>query len=120
MIFRAMPILPPFASSPQGHAALLRKIRQWALIARQRAIDAAGEEMLRMHLDVGEMLRQSRDADGQGKKTLQRLAADQTSDYSKIEGFSVRNMQCMMPFFNEYNQGPTMVYAHLLVLKDRF
>ena len=65
--------------------------------------------MLRMYWDVGEMLQQSQDADGWGKKTLQRLAVDLKNDYSEIKGFSVRNMQCMIQFFNEYNQELTMV-----------
>lgn len=55
------------------------------------------------------MLQQSQDADGWGKKTLQRLAVDLKNDYPEIKGFSVRNMQCMMQFFNEYNQELTMV-----------
>ena len=43
------------------------------------------------------------------RKTLQRLAVDLKNDYSEIKGFSVRNMQCMIQFFNEYNQELTMV-----------
>lgn len=62
-----------------------------------------------MYWDVGEMLQQSQDIDGWGKKTLQRLAMDLKNDYSEIKGFSVRNMQCMMQFFNEYNQELTMI-----------
>lgn len=93
----------------RGYAALLRKIKQRVLIAQQRAIYAANEEMLRMYWDVGEMLQQSQDADGWGKKTLQRLAVDLKNDYAEIKGFSVRNMQYMMQFFNEYNQELTMV-----------
>ena len=34
---------------------------------------AANEEMLRMYWDIGGMLQQSQDADGWGKKTLQRI-----------------------------------------------
>ena len=80
----------------RGYAALLRKIKQRVVIAQQRAIYVANEEMLRMYWDVGEMLQQSQDADGWGKKTLQRLAVDLKNDYSEIKGFSVRNMQCMI------------------------
>lgn len=80
----------------RGYAALLRKIKQRVLIAQQRVIYAANEEMLRMYWDVGEMLQQSQDADGWGKKTLQRLAVDLKNDYSEIKGFTVRNMQYMV------------------------
>lgn len=55
------------------------------------------------------MLQQSQDADGWNKKTLQRLAADLKNDYSEIKGFTVRNMQYMVQFFNEYNQELTMI-----------
>lgn len=97
------------ADSFRGYAKLLRQIRQRVLLAQQRAIYAANEEMLRMYWDIGGMLQQSQDADGWGKKTLQRLAVDMKNDYPEIKGFSVRNMQCMMQFFNEYNQELTMV-----------
>lgn len=80
----------------RGYAALLRKIKQRVLIAQQRVIYAANEEMLRMYWDVGEMLQQIQDADGWGKKTLQRLAVDLKNDYSEIKGFTVRNMQYMV------------------------
>lgn len=88
----------------RGYVTLFRKIKQRVLIAQQRAIYAANEEMLRMYWDIGGMLQQSQDADGWGKKTLQRLAADLKNDYSEIKGFTVRNMQYMVQFFNEYNQ----------------
>ena len=65
--------------------------------------------MLRMYWDIGGMLQQSQDADGWGKKTLQRLAEDLKNDYSEIKGFTVRNMQYMVQFFNEYNQELTMI-----------
>lgn len=93
----------------RGYAALLRKIKQRVLIGQQRAIYAANEEMLRMYWDIGGMLQKSQEADGWGKKTLQRLAEDLKNEYSEIKGFSVRNMQCMMQFFNEYNQELTMI-----------
>ena len=42
----------------RGYAALLRKIKQRVLVAQQRAIYAANEEMLRMYWDIGGMLQQ--------------------------------------------------------------
>ena len=93
----------------RNYAVLLRQIKQRVLLAQQRAIYAANEEMLRMYWDIGRMLQQSQQTDGWGKKTLQRLSVDMKNDYPEIKGFSVRNMQCMMQFFNEYNQELTMV-----------
>lgn len=93
----------------RNYAVLLRQIKQRVLLAQQRAIYAANEEMLRMYWDIGRMLQQSQQTDGWGKRTLQRLSVDMKNDYPEIKGFSVRNMQCMMQFFNEYNQELTMV-----------
>ena len=93
----------------RGYAALLRQIKQRVLLAQQRAIYTANEEMLRMYWDIGKMLQQSQDADGWGKKTLQRLSSDLKNEYPEIKGFTVRNMQYMVQFFNEYNQELTMV-----------
>lgn len=93
----------------RNYTALLRQIKQRVLLAQQRAIYAANEEMLRMYWDIGKMLQQSQQTDGWGKRTLQRLSVDLKNDYPEIKGFSVRNMQCMMQFFGEYNQELTMV-----------
>lgn len=93
----------------RSYATLLRQIKQRVLLAQQRSIYAANEEMLRMYWDIGSMLQQSQQADGWGKKTLQRLSVDLKNDYPEIKGFSVRNMQYMMQFFCEYNQELTMI-----------
>lgn len=58
----------------RSYTALLRKIKQRVLIAQQRAIYAANEEMLRMYWDI----------------------EDLKNDYSEIKGFTVRNMQYMV------------------------
>ena len=90
------------ADNFNGYAALLRKIKQRVLVAQQRAIYAANEEMLRMYWDIGGMLRQSQDADGWGKKTLQRLSVDLKNDYSEIKGFSVRNPIWYAPLWSVF------------------
>lgn len=93
----------------RGYTILLRQIKQRVLLAQQRAIYSANEEMLRMYWDIGGMLRRSQQVDGWGQKTLQRLSMDLKNDYPQIKGFTVRNMQYMVQFFNEYNQDLTMV-----------
>ena len=57
-------IIDKLADDFRGYAALLRKIKQRVLIAQQRAIYAANEEMLRMYWDIGGLLQQSQEADG--------------------------------------------------------
>ena len=93
----------------QTYNTLLRHIKQRVAQAQQRAIYSANEEMLRMYWDIGEMLTKSQLADGWGQKTLERLSVDLKNEFPAIKGFSVRNMQCMMQFYNEYNSELTMV-----------
>ena len=88
----------------QTYTTLLRHIRQRVAQAQQRAIYSANEEVLRMYWDVGEMLVVSQMADGWGQKTLERLSVDMKNEFPKIKGFSVRNMQCMMQFYEEYDK----------------
>ena len=92
-----------------NYSGLLRQVKQRVQLAQGRAVYAANEAMLRMYWDIGGMLQKSQLTDGWGKKTLQRLAIDLKNEYSDIKGFSVRNMQCMIQFYNEYNQELTMV-----------
>jgi len=61
-----------------------------------------------MYWDVGEMLTGSQVADGWGQKTLERLSVDLKNEFPKIKGFSVRNMQFMMQFYEEYNKELTL------------
>ena len=92
----------------QGYPSLLRQIKHRVSFAQQKAMYAANEELLRMNWDIGEMLTKSQETDGWGKKTLQRLTVDLKNEYPERKGFSVRNMQCMMQFYNEYNKELTM------------
>lgn len=96
----------------QGYPSLLRQIKHRVSFAHQKAMYAANEELLRMNWDIGEMLTKSQETDGWGKKTLQRLAVDLKNEYPERKGFSVRNMQCMMQFYQEYNKELTWVKMH--------
>ena len=92
----------------QTYTTLLRHIKQRVTQAQQRAFFSANEEMLRMYWDVGEMLTGSQMEDGWGQKTLERLSVDLKNEFPKIKGFSVRNMQFMMQFYEEYNKELTL------------
>ena len=94
--------------SPSEYATLLKNVKKRILIAQQHAYYSANAELLRMYWDVGKMLFESKTKDGWGKKTLQRLANDLKNEYADIKGFSIRNMQYMMQFYNEYNKELTM------------
>lgn len=94
-----------------NYSTLLRQVKQRVSLAQKRAIYAANEELLRMYWDLGQMLYAAKQAEGWGKGTLIKLSQDLKNEYPKEKGFSVRNFQFMMQFFEEYNQELTMVKA---------
>lgn len=94
-----------------NYTTLLNQIRQRVALAQQKAIYAANEELLRMYWDLGRMLHNAQQAEGWGKGTLVRLSQDMKNEYPEEKGFSVRNFQFMIQFFEEYNQELTMVKA---------
>lgn len=100
----------------QNYTTLLRQVKQRVALAQQRAIYAANEELLRMYWDLGKMLHESQKHEGWGKKTLERLSEDMKNEYPKEKGFSVRNFQCMMQFFNEYNKELTFVKSPSILI----
>ena len=91
------------------YSHLLQQVKQRVALAQQRVIFAANEELLRMYWDLGQMLHTAQQSEGWGKGTLVRLSEDMKNAYPEEKGFSVRNFQCMIQFYVEYNQELTMV-----------
>lgn len=91
------------------YSSLLRMMKQRVLLAQQRAIYAANEELLHMYWDMGQMLHAAKTAEGWGSGTLVRLSEDMKNLYPREKGFSVRNFQFMIQFYEEYNQELTGV-----------
>lgn len=89
------------------YIALLNNAKKRVDLAQQRLAATANEEMLRMYWDIREMLHASQKSDGWGNKTLQRLSTDIKNEYSDVKGFSVRNLQCMIQFYLEYEKNLT-------------
>ena len=94
---------------PENYPLLVKQIKNRVLLAQQRAAFSANEELLRMNWDIGEILNKSKSVDGWGNKTLQRLSTDMKNEYPTEKGFSVRNMQCMIQFYQEYDRDLTHV-----------
>lgn len=86
------------------YAALLKQVKARVILAQKKAIYAANEEMLHMYWDIGKLLSESQKQIGWGNNALEQLSNDLKNDYPKVKGFSVRNCQVMVQFYNEYNQ----------------
>lgn len=101
-----------------NYAALLKQIKARVVLAQKKAIYAANEEMLTMYWDIGKLLSENKERVGWGNNALEQLSSDLKNDYPKIKGFSVRNCQFMIQFYNEYNQGLTNTKQPVSYLTD--
>ena len=99
-----------------NYTHLLKEVKARVALAQKKAIYAANEEMLSMYWDIGKLLYESQKLIGWGNNALEQLSKDLKNDYPKVKGFSVRNCQVMIQFYNEYNQQLTntqRAVAHL-------
>ena len=87
---------------------LLTQVKQRVRLAQQRAAYSAYGEMLRMYWDIGHLLSDAQKEIGWGNGALKRLSVDMRNDFPEVKGFSVRNCQCMIQFYNEYNEELTL------------
>lgn len=63
---------------------------------------AANAEMLATYWDIGRMIHFQQQQKGWGKGVIPKLAIDLKNELAEVKGFSVRNIQMMVQFFNEY------------------
>ncbi|OMQ11880.1 YhcG family protein [[Flexibacter] sp. ATCC 35103] len=63
---------------------------------------AANAEMLATYWDIGRMIHNQQQQKGWGKGVIPKLANDLKNELAEVKGFSVRNLQMMVQFFNEY------------------
>lgn len=91
-----------------NYSYLLAQVKERVRLAQQRAVYAANGEVLRMYWDIGHILSNEQKKIGWGNGALKRLSEDMRNDYPEIKGFSVRNCQCMIQFYEEYNQELTL------------
>lgn len=101
-----------------NYATLLKQVKARVAIAQKKAIYAANEELLSMYWDIGKLLSESQKQIGWGNNALEQLANDLKNDYPKVKGFSVRNCQVMIQFYNEYNQLFTNAQRPVAHLRD--
>ena len=81
---------------------LLSDIKTRVRQGQLRANLSANAEMLSVYWDIGKMIHQRQKMEGWGKGVIPRLAKDLKNELSEMKGFSVRNIQMMIQFYNEY------------------
>jgi predicted nuclease of restriction endonuclease-like (RecB) superfamily len=89
-------------STVKIYSALLSDIKARLRQAQIKAIFSANAEMLAMYWDVGKMIHQRQQEQGWGAKIIPQLSNGLKNEISEIKGFSVRNIQFMVQFYNQY------------------
>jgi predicted nuclease of restriction endonuclease-like (RecB) superfamily len=84
------------------YSDLLNEIKTRVRQGQLRANLSANAEMLSAYWDIGKMIQERQKQEGWGKGVIPRLAIDLKNEFSEIKGFSVRNIQMMVQFYNEY------------------
>jgi len=86
-----------------NYSIMLQEIKDRIRQAQFKAIMSANVEMLLMYWDVGRIITERQSTEGWGAKIIQRLARDIRNELPEIKGFSERNLNRMMNFYNEYS-----------------
>lgn len=100
-----MPTLSSPIPQPE-YEALLTAIKERVRVARQRAIAAANEELLRGYWEIGHEILRRQDQEGWGAKVIDRLATDLRAAFPGIRGFSRSSLKYMRQFAAAWPDDP--------------
>ena len=86
------------------YKGLLTSIKNRVRQGQLKVNIAANAEMLAAYWDIGRMIHLQQQQKGWGKGVIPKLAVDLKNELAEVKGFSVRNIQMMVQFFNEYRE----------------
>ncbi len=81
---------------------LLGGIKARVRQGQTKVFQTANAEMLATYWDIGKMIHERQQQEGWGKGVIPRLAVDLKNELSNAKGFSERNINYMLKFFQEY------------------
>jgi DUF1016 N-terminal domain len=102
------------------------RIKERVRAARQRAVAAANQELLRGYWAIGAEILRRQQQEGWGAKVIDRLAADLRAEFPGVKGFSRTSLHYMRQFAAEWPDGPIVQaglgqisWYHQLALLDK-
>ncbi|MFE3871972.1 YhcG family protein [Flavobacterium sp. ZS1P70] len=90
-------------SEIERYKGLLTNIKNRVRQGQLKANLSANAEMLATYWDIGKMIHLQQQQKGWGKGVIPKLASDLKNELAEVKGFSVRNIQMMIQFYNEYS-----------------
>ena len=86
------------------YSELLNDIKSRVRQGQLRVNLSANAEMLATYWDVGKMIHERQQLEGWGSSVIPRLAKDLKNELSEVKGFSERNLNNMISFYQEYSE----------------
>ena len=83
---------------PHGYGDLLATIKTRVRSARLSAALASNRELILLYWDIGRMILERQAEAGWGAKVVDKLARDLRAEFTKMRGFSPRNLKYMRAF----------------------
>lgn len=94
----SFPVPPAAAEMPSWYPDLFEQISERVQTGRQRAVAAAGQELLLTYWAVGGDILDRQREQGWGTRVIDRLSADLQTRFPGARGFSTRNLKYMRAF----------------------
>jgi predicted nuclease of restriction endonuclease-like (RecB) superfamily len=97
------------------YKALLQDIKLRIRQGQIKALQSANAEMLGTYWDIGKMIHEQQQLKGWGSGVIPKLAAGLKNELADEKGYSVRNIQIMIQFYQQYpslsalNQSPEAI-----------
>lgn len=97
---------------PDQYPLVLSELKVAIRHSRLKALLSANAEMLLLYWKIGKTILDQQDQTGWGSKVIEQLAKDLKSEFTDMQGLSVRNLKYMRQFAKAYSD-PEFVQASL-------
>ena len=95
-------------SIPGDYGATLKAIQQRVQQERARVILSANAALIQLYWDIGRLILDRQSRSGWGAKVIDRLGRDLRKSFPEMQGFSIRNLQFMRTFAEEFSDTAIM------------
>lgn len=112
---------------PDGYQELLAELKHRIKAAQGRAGLAVNKELIVLYWQIGNRILDLQEKKGWGSKVIEQLSSDLQKEFAGVQGFSLRNMQYMRKFAEQYPEEQIvqqvvaqLPWSHNVTLLDKF
>lgn len=100
--FRNEAVVVKSLSTSETYQNLLKALKEKVRSSQLRAAVVVNQELIGLYWEIGVAVFKRQKEEGWGAKTIQRLAEDLQNTFPEMKGLSLRNIQFMVQFANQY------------------